>query len=105
RFAWRGREVHVGVPGAHNALNAAAALEACRLVGADVGRAAAALADFAGVVRRFEPLGRTAAGAQVYDDYAHHPTEISATLEAARTLDPSRLVAVLQPYGYQRVQY
>ncbi len=105
RFQWRGREVHVGVPGAHNALNAAAALEACRLVGADLARAATALADFPGVVRRLEPLGSTPGGAQVYDDYAHHPTEIRATLDAARTLDPSRLVAVLQPYGYQRVQY
>jgi UDP-N-acetylmuramate--alanine ligase len=103
QFTWRGLEVHLGVPGEHNARNAAAALEACRLVGVDPKRAVGALAGFEGVGRRFEALGTTTAGARVYDDYAHHPTEVRATLEAARTLESERLVAVLQPHGYHRV--
>jgi UDP-N-acetylmuramate--alanine ligase len=104
RFAWRGHEVRVGVAGEHNARNAAAALEACRLVGVDPARAAGALAGFEGTGRRFEALGTTAGGARVYDDYAHHPTAVRATLGAARTLEPERLVAVFQPHGYHRVQ-
>jgi UDP-N-acetylmuramate--alanine ligase len=104
RFDWRGLEVRLRIPGAHNALNAAAALEACRLAGADPARAAAALADFEGAGRRFELLGTTAAGATFYDDYAHHPTEVAATLAAARTLNPSRVVAVFQPHLYSRTR-
>ncbi|MCW3066450.1 MAG: UDP-N-acetylmuramate--L-alanine ligase, partial [Solirubrobacterales bacterium] len=102
RFAWRGHEVRLRVPGAHNALNAAAALEACRVAGADLDRAVAALSDFTGAGRRFEALGATSSGARVYDDYAHHPTEVRATLAGARTLAPARLVAVFQPHLFSR---
>ena len=104
RFDWRGHAVRLRVPGAHNALNAAAALEACRLAGADPAQAAVALADFAGAGRRFERLGITRSGAEVYDDYAHHPTEVAATIAAARTLDPRRVVAVFQPHLYSRTR-
>ena len=104
RFDWRGHAVRLQVPGAHNALNAAAALEAARAVGADPARAAAALADFRGARRRFELLGTTPAGAAVYDDYAHHPTEVAATLAAARTLRPRRLVVAFQPHLYSRTR-
>ena len=104
RFAWRGIEVTLSVPGAHNAINASGALEAARLAGADPERAAAALADFAGARRRFERLGETARGAAVYDDYAHHPTEVAATLAAARTLEPARLIAVFQPHLFSRTR-
>jgi UDP-N-acetylmuramate--alanine ligase len=86
-------------------LNALAALAACREAGLGVAEAAPALAGFSGAGRRFEPHGRTAAGALVYDDYAHHPTEVRATLEAARTLEPRRLVAVFQPHLYSRTQH
>jgi UDP-N-acetylmuramate--alanine ligase len=96
--------VRLGVPGAHNARNAAAALEACLLAGADPARAAAALADFAGAGRRFQALGTTSSGARVVDDYAHHPTEVAATIEAARTQAPRRVVAVFQPHLYSRTQ-
>jgi UDP-N-acetylmuramate--alanine ligase len=103
RFQWRGHEVTLGVPGAHNALNATAALEAARLAGADAQGAIAGLAGFAGAGRRFQRVGETASGATVYDDYAHHPTEIAATLRAARTLEThGRLVAVFQPHLYSR---
>jgi UDP-N-acetylmuramate--alanine ligase len=102
RFDWDGIEVNLAVPGFHNALNAAAALAACRAAGAAPAVAAAALAGFAGVARRFELCGRTATGATVYDDYAHHPTEVAATIAAARTLSPRRVVAAFQPHLYSR---
>jgi UDP-N-acetylmuramate--alanine ligase len=98
-FQWRGQRVKLGVVGAHNALNAAAALEAMRLAGFE---GAAAIAGFRGAGRRFQRLGRTAAGALVIDDYAHHPTEVAATLAAARTIDGRRVVAVFQPHLYSR---
>ncbi len=104
RFHWRGIEVSLAVPGAHNAVNAAGALTASALAGAAPARAAAALADFRGARRRFELIGTTSAGVPVYDDYAHHPTEVAATIAAARTLAPARLVAVFQPHLYSRTR-
>jgi UDP-N-acetylmuramate--alanine ligase len=104
RFTWRGIEVRLQIPGAHNARNAAAALEACVLAGADPAAAAVALADFSGAGRRFQTVGTTAAGARVVDDYAHHPTEVAATIAAAWTLHPRRVVAVFQPHLYSRTQ-
>jgi UDP-N-acetylmuramate--alanine ligase len=105
RFTYDGVEVSLPVPGAHNARNAATALAACRLAGADLAEAAAALRDFGGAGRRFERLGTTAAGALVVDDYAHHPTEVRATIAAARTLAPDRVVAVFQPHLFSRTRH
>jgi UDP-N-acetylmuramate--alanine ligase len=105
RFTLAGVEVQLAVPGAHNALNAAAALTAVRAIGGDVAAAAAALRDFSGAGRRFERVGTTPAGALVVDDYAHHPTEVRATLEAARTLSPRRVVAVFQPHLFSRTKH
>ena len=104
RFHWRGLEVALAVPGAHNAVNAAGALTAAALAGAEPEPAAAAMPSFRGARRRFELLGTTAAGVPVYDDYAHHPTEVAATIAAARTLAPARLVAVFQPHLYSRTR-
>jgi UDP-N-acetylmuramate--alanine ligase len=104
RFLWRDRDVTLRVPGAHNAVNAAGALTACALAGAVPAQAVAAIADFEGARRRFELLGESAAGAVVYDDYAHHPTEVAAAIAAARTLAPRRLVAVFQPHLYSRTR-
>jgi UDP-N-acetylmuramate--alanine ligase len=104
RFGWRGLEVSLAVPGLHNAVNAAGALTAAALAGADAPRAAAALADFRGARRRFELVGHACSGVPVYDDYAHHPTEVAATIAAARTLVPARLVAVFQPHLYSRTR-
>jgi UDP-N-acetylmuramate--alanine ligase len=101
-FTWRDHRVCLTVPGRHNAVNAAGALEAARLAGAPGEAAIAGLAGFRGAARRFQLLGRTARGALVYDDYAHHPTEVAATLDAARTLAPGRLIAVFQPHLYTR---
>jgi UDP-N-acetylmuramate--alanine ligase len=102
RFRWRGQEVTLRVPGAHNATDAAGALEAARLAGAEAQPAIAALAAFAGAGRRFQRLGASAGGAEIYEDYAHHPTEVAATLRGARTLAPRRLVAVFQPHLFSR---
>jgi UDP-N-acetylmuramate--alanine ligase len=104
RFIWEGIEVELTVPGAHNALNAAGALTAAVLAGAPPESAAAALRDFSGARRRFELIGQTEAGVPVYDDYAHHPTEVAAVVAAARTLQPRRLLAVFQPHLYSRTQ-
>jgi len=95
----------LGVPGEHNVLNALAALAALQAAGVGPAEAAPALARFTGAGRRFESHGRTPAGAEVYDDYAHHPTEVRATLEAARTLGADRVVAVFQPHLYSRTQH
>jgi UDP-N-acetylmuramate--alanine ligase len=105
RFSVDGVSVALPVPGVHNARNAATAVAACALAGADLERAAAALADFGGAGRRFEQLGTTAAGALVVDDYAHHPTEVRATIAAARTLGPRRVVAVFQPHLFSRTRH
>jgi UDP-N-acetylmuramate--alanine ligase len=103
-FEWRGVEVRLVVPGAHNARNAAAALEASLIAGLEPAQAAAALDDFHGAGRRFESLGETSGGVRVVDDYAHHPTEVAATIDAARTQRPRRVVAVFQPHLYSRTQ-
>ena len=107
RFEVEGTTVQLPVPGRHNVLNALAALAACRAAGLEIAEGAAALADFAGTGRRFEAHGSTPSGALVYDDYAHHPTEVRATLEAARTLaeaEGRRLFACFQPHLYSRTQ-
>jgi UDP-N-acetylmuramate--alanine ligase len=104
RFVWDSVAVELSVPGLHNARNAAAALSVAALVGVSSVDAAGALAGFEGAARRFERLGAGASGAEVYDDYAHHPTEIAATLAGARTLAPRRLIAAFQPHLYSRTQ-
>jgi UDP-N-acetylmuramate--alanine ligase len=88
------------VPGRHNVLNAAAALCAVELIGLDAVALAPALATFAGVGRRWQVWGRVG-GAEVVDDYAHHPTEVHATLTAARA-GGRRVRAVLQPHRWVR---
>ncbi len=104
RFRWHQHEVRLTVPGVHNALDAAGALELVRLTGAPEAGAIEALARFPGAARRFQRRGRSTAGALVYDDYAHHPSEIAATLQGAGTLGHRRLVAVFQPHLYSRTR-
>jgi UDP-N-acetylmuramate--alanine ligase len=98
-----GPPLELAVPGAHNVLNARAALAAIELAGLDVAAAAAALADFPGVKRRLELKGERG-GVRIYDDYAHHPTEVRAALAALRELGPTHLLAVFQPHLYSRTK-
>jgi UDP-N-acetylmuramate--alanine ligase len=105
RFSALGADFELAVPGRHNALNALAATLACREAGVDPVDAAAALRSFSGAGRRFEPHGAGPRGSQVYDDYAHHPTEVRATIEAARTLDAERIIACFQPHLYSRTRH
>ena len=99
-----GRQVtlRLRVPGRHNVLNATGALGAVVALGGSVERALDALEQFTGVGRRFERLGQSG-GVAIVDDYAHHPSELVATLAAARQAYPGRrLVAVFQPHLYSR---
>ncbi|MFL5899237.1 MAG: UDP-N-acetylmuramate--L-alanine ligase [Solirubrobacterales bacterium] len=96
-------ELRLALPGQHNLRNARAALGAIELAGFDVDAAAAGLAGFRGVHRRLELKG-SRGPVQIYDDYAHHPTEVRAALLALRELRPSRLIAVFQPHLYSRTK-
>jgi UDP-N-acetylmuramate--alanine ligase len=93
----------LAVPGQHNQLNARAALAALGQAGFELEPAAAALADFPGVKRRLELKG-SRDGTRIYDDYAHHPTEVRAALSALREQEPGRLIAVFQPHLYSRTK-
>ena len=99
----RGVPLTLSVPGRHNLVNAAAAIAVADLLGIPPEEAGEALGTFTGVRRRFEPRGE-AGGATFVDDYAHHPTEIAATLQAARAASPRRVVAVFQPHRYTRTE-
>lgn len=100
--------VELIIPGRHNLANAAAAIAAVGAVGVAPGEAAGALASFTGTARRFTPVG-TVDGVAVFDDYAHHPTELRVTLEAARVGVESagrggRVIACFQPHLYSRTR-
>jgi UDP-N-acetylmuramate--alanine ligase len=102
----RPRTMRLSVPGRHMALNALAALLAAVQAGADPDVVLDALAEFEGVRRRFELVG-VAAGVKVFDDYAHHPTKVSAALSAVRALaaeSQGRAIVVFQPHLYSRTQ-
>ena len=97
-------EVALSVPGEHNVRNALAALAVGLAFGATVPQMAAGIVAFKGVERRFQLLGE-AAGALVVDDYAHHPTEVRATIQAARAAAPERrLVIAFQPHLFSRTR-
>lgn len=91
------------VPGYHNLLNALAAVAIGRYTNLGFGEIAAALRKFEGAKRRFQLIG-VVNDIKVVDDYAHHPTEIKATLQAARTSHPGRIVTVFQPHRYTRTR-
>ncbi|WP_394280366.1 UDP-N-acetylmuramate--L-alanine ligase [Microbacterium sp.] len=94
----------LAVPGAHNAINAAGAVAVLIALGHDLAAAMTAVQAFGGTVRRFELHG-IRSGVSVYDDYAHHPTEVAAALAAARTVvGEGRIIALHQPHTYSRTQ-
>ncbi len=105
------RTLRLGVPGRHTALNALAAFAAAVQVGADVQEVLEGLAGFGGVHRRFQLRGREH-GVRVFDDYAHHPTEVRAVLNAAQQLvasvagdaEPGQVLVVFQPHLYSRTE-
>ena len=103
---WRGAtrigEFALQIPGKHNVLNALAALVVADAVGVDLQSARTTLIDFRGAARRFQVKGEFR-GVTIVDDYAHHPTEIRATLAAARVRFPNRNIwAVFQPHTFTR---
>lgn len=100
--AERGR-VDLGVYGRHNVLNSLAAAGVARWLGHDAYEGASSLKTFTGVRRRFQIKGEEA-GVRVVDDYAHHPTELSSTLQAARDTSEGRVIAVFQPHRYSRTK-
>jgi UDP-N-acetylmuramate--alanine ligase len=93
----------LGVLGKHNAMNALAAAGAAWVLGIPGEATAKGLAAFHGAHRRMEYKGRFN-GADVYDDYAHHPDELKATIEAVRTMDYQRMIFVFQPHTYTRTK-
>ncbi len=95
--------VRLNVYGKHNILNALAAIAVARSAGIDFCDIAAGLADFCGVERRFEKIGYIG-GVNYFADYAHHPTEIRATLRTARKITRGRLFIVFQPHTYSRTK-
>ena len=107
RVRYRGQELgdfRLRVPGTHNVLNATAAIAVGVGLEIPVPHIEQALEAFRGVDRRFELKG-TAAGVSVVDDYGHHPTEVRATLTAARTCGYTRLHVIFQPHRYTRTQH
>jgi len=109
RFTVRGRrqelgEFHLRVPGMHNVLNATAAIAVGLELEVPLETIRQAIAAFAGVDRRFQKRGQ-ARGVTVIDDYGHHPTEIRATLAAAKLCNFGRILVVFQPHRYTRTQH
>ncbi|MFZ2963176.1 MAG: UDP-N-acetylmuramate--L-alanine ligase, partial [Rhodoglobus sp.] len=105
-LSWRGEDysTRLAVPGRHNAVNAAGAFAVLVGLGFEARAALEGIAAFRGTERRFELHG-TVRGVSVYDDYAHHPTEVAAALSAARTVvGDGRIIAVHQPHLYSRTQ-
>lgn len=95
--------IRLRLPGAHQHLNAAAAASLALELGIPFQTVAGALGGFGGVQRRLEFVG-SAAGVRIYDDYGHHPTEIRATLETLRSVEPGRLTVAFQPHLYSRTR-
>jgi len=96
-------DIQIQVPGRHNVLNALSVIAVSDRVGLPFDRIKSGLANFEGVKRRFEVCWKSASGEQVIvDDYAHHPTEILATLSAAKAYWKGRIIGVFQPHRYSR---
>ena len=96
-------DVELGIPGNHNILNALAAIALADSCGAEFSLVARALATFAGAKRRFETK-YLSASYRIIDDYGHHPSELAATLQTARSLKSKRVVVLFQPHRYSRTK-
>jgi UDP-N-acetylmuramate--alanine ligase len=105
-ISYQGKDLHarLNIPGEHNAINAAGAFAVLVGLGFEPAKSLAAIASFGGTERRFELHGERR-GVAVYDDFAHHPTEVSAALKAARAVVGSgRIITVFQPHLYSRTR-
>lgn len=96
-------DIELGIPGKHNILNALAAIALADSCGAEFPHVARALSTFAGAKRRFETK-YLSANYRIVDDYGHHPSELAATLQTARSLKPRRIVVLFQPHRYTRTR-
>jgi UDP-N-acetylmuramate--alanine ligase len=94
--------IQLEIPGEHNIANALAAFATCHTLGVTPDVICDTLAGFTGTQRRFDVIGTTSNGVKVIDDYAHHPTEIRATLAAAQNMPHNRLWCLFQPHTYTR---
>ncbi len=95
-------DLHLAVPGEHNVLNAIAAIACCHSLGVDMDVIKETLEKYHGTQRRFDIIGTTDGGIKIVDDYAHHPTEIKATLSAAKNIPHKNLWCLFQPHTYTR---
>lgn len=95
-------EIKLSVPGEHNILNALASFVCCHILDVDVDDIVKTLNAFKGTQRRFDILGKTLTGIKIIDDYAHHPTEIKATLSAVKNMKHNNLWCLFQPHTYTR---
>jgi UDP-N-acetylmuramate--alanine ligase len=94
--------IQLSIPGEHNISNSIAAFACCHTLGISPEKIAKTLNEFSGTQRRFDVIGTTAKKVNVVDDYAHHPTEIIATLKAARNMPHNKLWCIFQPHTYTR---
>jgi UDP-N-acetylmuramate--alanine ligase len=94
--------IHLSIPGEHNIANSLAAFAACHTLGVDPEDIQSVLDNFHGTQRRFDVIGKTENDVMIIDDYAHHPTEIKATLKAIRNMKHRTLWCLFQPHTYTR---
>jgi UDP-N-acetylmuramate--alanine ligase len=97
-------DLKLSMPGKHNKMNALACIKAAEQLGIKTETAIQSLESFTGIKRRFELINANYKGIKVYDDYAHHPTEVKAALEGALSLKPKKLVFVYQPHHPERTK-
>ncbi|SDJ82898.1 UDP-N-acetylmuramate--L-alanine ligase [Natronincola ferrireducens] len=106
KVTYRGEDFgdfHLSIPGVHNVYNALASIATSHILGIDTGKIAENLKRYHGIHRRFDILGDVK-GAKIVDDYAHHPVEIKATLEAAKQYPHKKIWAIFQPHTYSRTK-
>lgn len=94
--------IQLSIPGEHNILNSLAAFACCHILGVDLDPMVSTLENFTGTQRRFDIMGVTSSGIKIIDDYAHHPTEIKATLSAVKNMKHNKMWCLFQPHTYTR---
>ncbi len=96
--------IQLSIPGEHNILNSLAAFACCHILGVELEPIVQTLENFTGTQRRFDIMGVTSEGIKIIDDYAHHPTEIKATLSAVRNMKHNKMWCIFQPHTYTRTK-